>query len=141
MSVTDNYRRQHNEIVEVVQKIIAGLNVEKLKKDASTIRELLMVLSGKLKVHLTMEDKVLYPSLVNHSSEQVRQTAKKFVDEMGGIKQGFLDYIQKWSSRGSIENDAVVFEKETRDLFAALRKRVERENNELYPLLDNAEAE
>ncbi len=137
MSVTDNFRRQHNEIVDVVQKIAAGLNAEELKKDASAIRELLMMLAGKLKMHLAMEDKALYPNLINHTNDDVRNTAKKFVEEMGGIKEAFTAYVEKWSIAGKIENDAEEFVRETQNLFAALGNRVERENNELYPLLEN----
>lgn len=137
MSITDNFKRQHNEIVEVVQKISAGLKADELSKDASEMRGLLAALAGKLKMHLAMEDEALYPNLMNHSNAEIRDTAKKFVEEMGGIKETFMAFADKWPVSGVIESDAGEFIKETQSLFAALANRVERENNELYPLLDN----
>ena len=136
MSVTDNFKRQHNEIVEIVGKISVELKADQLAENADLMRELLMALAGKLKMHLTMEDEALYPNLINHTDANIRNTAKKFVEEMGGIKEVFARYVEKWPVSGAIENDAEEFIKETESLFAALGNRVDRENNELYPLLD-----
>ncbi|MCG2712263.1 MAG: hypothetical protein L6416_08090 [Candidatus Omnitrophica bacterium] len=45
--------------------------------------------------------------------------------------------LEKWPVGGAIENDAVEFIRETQSLLAALGNRVDRENKDLYPLLDN----
>ncbi len=39
-------------------------NVDALSNDASEVRSLLSKLLGKLNVHLSMEDKTLYPKLL-----------------------------------------------------------------------------
>ena len=50
-----------------------------------------------------------------------------------------MDYVKKWSPMGGIESDAQAFIDQTQNLFGALGQRVEKENDELYPLLDKAE--
>ena len=58
------------------------------------------------------------------------------MDEMSGIAQAFNQYYEKWTTNAMREQpDAFVLE--TKRLFSVLGRRIERENSELYPLMDN----
>lgn len=136
MLATDTFRRQHNELLAVAGEISKLLDAEKLAQDAQAARLLIGDLSGKLKVHLAMEDKSLYPKLLEDSDRQVSDTAKRFVDEMGGIAKVFGEYLDHWPNSRAIQLAPGQFVKETNDLFGALASRIKRENSQLYPLLD-----
>lgn len=138
MGRTDNFRRQHTDIIEVVNKMTDMLTSAALKENAEAVRSLLSELSGKLKVHLTMEDEVLYPALQKHEDENVRKTAQQFFDEMGGLKKAFTEYVQRWPNAESIKNNSEDFVNETKEIFAALASRIKREDTELYELFENA---
>lgn len=132
MGFTDKFRTQHNDILGVAQEISQQL---KANADAATLRKLLSNLAGKLNFHLAMEDKALYPRLMERKDSQVKQLATKFMNEMGGLGEAFAAYNNKWQI-SAIRSDTVQFANETRQVFAALTQRIARENRELYPLAD-----
>lgn len=132
MGFTDKFRTQHNDILEVAGQITAELNST---GDAAALRSLLSNLAGKLNFHLAMEDKALYPRLLDRHDSQVSALATKFMDEMGGLGQAFTAYNSKWQA-SAIRSEPAQFTKETQQVFAALTQRIVRENRELYPLAD-----
>lgn len=133
---TENFRRQHSEILQLAQELESLLTIEKLEGHEAAARSLLSRLAGKLNIHLAMEDKALYPALQQHAEERVRSLAKTYIDEMGGIAEEFARYMANWPSANSIKSAPGRFISETGQIFSALAKRIERENNELYPLID-----
>ena len=138
MSKTAKFRTQHDELLGLATEISSHLNVNELSHDASNIRKLLSMLIGKLGVHLSMEDKGLYPRLLDHPDNKVKETAQRFMDEMGGIGEVLENYKTKWSTSSKIQQSADVFVEETKVLFSALAQRIDAENDELYPLFDAA---
>lgn len=135
-SKTEVFRNQHADIINIVKEVEQnGLAPGKLPANAAKVRVLLNKLSGKVSIHLAMEDDALYPRLLQHQDAEVKNKAKKFIDEMGGIKNAYLDYNKKWT-QSAIEMDSPAFVKETTGLFGALGDRIKRENNDLYALVD-----
>jgi hypothetical protein len=133
MSATGNFRKQHAEILEIAKNIDA--NLPRLPGAAGDVRALLNSLAAKVSIHLAIEDEALYPRLRAHQDARVQNTAKKFTDEMAGIKDAFQKYLKAWTE-GAIKANVAGFATETRGLFGALGQRIQRENTELYPLLD-----
>lgn len=136
MSKTKGFRAQHDDILKVVTEISSQLNVNQLSKDASAVRSLLSTFFGKLNVHLSMEDKALYPKLLDHPDAQVKAMAKKFMVEMGGVAEAVNAYKDKWSTATKIQENPSGFIEHTNGIFDALGKRITRENNELYKTVD-----
>lgn len=136
MGRTQNFRRQHLEIQQVVSEMSDILTVEALKTRADDCRDLLSELTEKLTLHLTIEDKAMYPRLLNHPDEAVRNLAQRYVTEMGGIKKVFVDYVGRWPTGDAIRSRAPAFIEETQGIFKALAERIAKEDTELYPLVD-----
>ncbi|MDB5859796.1 MAG: uncharacterized protein JWQ76_3485 [Ramlibacter sp.] len=134
MSFTDKFRTQHNEILLIAKEMTVQL---KGKADPAALRKLLSNLAGKLNFHLAMEDQALYPRLMERKDSDAKGLAKQFMDEMGGLGKVFGIYNDKWQV-SAIRNDPAGFASETQAVFAALTKRIARENAELYPLADQA---
>jgi hypothetical protein len=132
---TENFRKQHAEIAEVAKQIEATLVPSKLAAGAAETRSLVGTLTGKLMIHLTMEDKALYPSLLKHTDAQVRETAQKFIDEMSGITPIIQKFGATWTEP-AIRSDPTKFCAEMRQIFVALTDRIQRENGQLYALVD-----
>ncbi len=134
MAYTDNFRRQHRELLAIAGEITGKLQAE--PTDAKGLRMLLSSLAGKLSVHLAMEDKALYPRLMEISPE-AKSVAKAFQDEMGGLGGAFAAYNGKWQLN-AIVADPAGFARETQNVFAALGKRIAMEDGKLYPHADRA---
>lgn len=133
MGFTDKFRVQHDEILALAGEITSEL---KGKADAGVMRKLLSNLAGKVNFHLAMEDKALYPRLMQQD-EQANKMAARFQKEMGGLAGVFIEYTNKWPL-AAIKSDPAGFAAETRKVFGALAHRIERENTQLYPLADRA---
>lgn len=131
MSFTAKFRQQHDEILELVGELTRGL---KANADAETLRGVLSNLAGKLNFHLAMEDKALYPRILKMDAK-ASAMAGKFMEEMGGLGEAFSNYNNKWQV-SAIRSDPAGFASATHKVFAALGKRIARENAELYPLAD-----
>lgn len=136
MGRTDAYRRQHDEVMALAEQLVALLRPEALARDAGPARAKLSALAAKLKVHLVMEDERLYPAAMRASDEDLASTAKRYQVEMGGIASAFDAYLTKWATAALIQSDPQGFVVDSCDILAALSERVERENTELYPRME-----
>ncbi len=134
MAFSDNLRRQHGEVLDLVEKITAAFKSNSLTVER--VGELLPKLAGKLKVHLTMEDKALYPKLLTSDEIKVRQTAENFMNEMGNLKETFEAYLKHWNSVLKIKAQYDQFRLETETILTALTQRIAREDQELYEMAD-----
>jgi hypothetical protein len=133
MGFTDRFRAQHDEILALVDSITRM--VEAKERDADAIRRQLSVLVGKVNFHLAMEDKALYPRLLERKGSRAATLAGKFQTEMGGLAEVFAQYAAKWQV-SAIRANLPGFAEETRKTFGALRHRIGRETTDLYPLAD-----
>ncbi|OGS01774.1 MAG: hypothetical protein A2V88_12640 [Elusimicrobia bacterium RBG_16_66_12] len=137
MLKSDTFREQHKKALELMKLIQDRLSPAQVAADPQGVAMNLAKLSGVVNVHLSMEDKSLYPALMNHSNPLVKKSAEKFVKEMGGIASGFAAYYRKWNAM-TIGAAPDLFIKETKAIIATLSDRIQREEAELYPLADNA---
>jgi len=137
MNRTKSFRDQHDELLTLASEVSDQLNVEELSKDASEIVITLTKLLRKLHIHLAIEDKSLYPRLLEHSDETVRSMAKAFIEEMGGIAKAVKGYKAIWHDALKIQSDPTGFIEQTNGIIEALGNRIEKENNELYKIVDD----
>jgi hemerythrin-like domain-containing protein len=136
MAITDNLKKQHKEISDIVKQISLLLNPDMLSQEAEQAGILLSKLAENLEIHLAWEDKALYPALQRHPKEEVRILTQVFSDEMGGISKTFARYAANWPNATAIQKDPDGFINESQEIFASLSSRINQENNHLYPLLE-----
>lgn len=136
MKSTDNLRRQHRELLRIGAEMVGLLAMEAAQRDVYKLRSLIAQMAGILNVHLAMEDGVMYPQLLRHPDPELRAIAKRFIDEMGGLKAAFTAYVEKWNVPRAIMDEPVTFARETKNLVDLLSRRIEREDRDLYPEVD-----
>ena len=136
MARTDSFRKHHEEIMTIARDINGMLGSSITDDVAENLRGRLSRLAGLVNLHLAMEDKALYPTLLAHSDPVVVATARRFSEEMGSVAAAFVAYINAWGTAAAIKADPVGFTTDSKGIFNALSKRIHRENVELYVLLD-----
>ena len=136
MTATQKYRAQHAELSALVTQIASLLNDANLSKKAAEIRDVISSLAGKLSIHLAMEDKRLYPKLMAHSDLDVRALSRRYSEEMGSLSSDFMQFNQRWLTAALIEKEPAKFGDEMTIILTALQSRIEKENNQLYKLID-----
>jgi hemerythrin-like domain-containing protein len=134
---TEVFRRQHREILDVVRQLEAKLVVAVSEPNVTAdLRGHLNELAGKLTVHLAMEDNALYPRAMERGSPRLRKLAAEFMSEMGGIQELFREYLARWSDSQRIEENTGEFLRETTSFLEALKRRIAKEDAELYSIVD-----
>lgn len=98
------------------------------------VARLRWLMSRKLSAHLAKEDRLLYPRIQAGPDRAAAALATRFAHEMGGLAAAFRDYIAGWSP-DRIRADWDAFGTETRSVVETLRRRIDREERELYPLI------
>jgi hemerythrin-like domain-containing protein len=136
MAMTDSYRKQHIELLDIAGKLSNKLSKDVVTKEASEIVLVLSQFASKLNMHLTMEDKALYPKLMSSGNTQTAKVAKEYMTEMGGIKQAVEKYIHSWSLAKNIIADPQKFIDDSKGIITALKARIDKEETVLYPLGD-----
>ncbi|HMV45535.1 MAG TPA: hemerythrin domain-containing protein [Leptospiraceae bacterium] len=136
MAMTDSYRKQHTELLEMATQLSTKLSVDIITKEANQIVTILSQFGSKLNMHLTMEDKALYPKLINSGNAKTAQIANEYITEMGGIKQVVEKYLTSWSLAKNLIAQPQKFIDESKGIITALKGRINKENNTLYPLAD-----
>lgn len=137
-SATENFRRQHEELMALGFEINHHLDPRTLVTEdaASHVRRIVARFAGKLLVHAEMENKALYPRLLHHPDDAVRAKAQALYDEVKTIYASFHEYAKRWPTPASILASPPEFARETRGVLKLLGLRMLRENDELYPLAD-----
>jgi len=131
MDLIPQLKQEHIEIMHAFESIKSGVSDGKAG-DVDLINEL-RELKNILVEHLGLEDKMLYPALVKAEGE-VKELGEKFSEEMLGISKTALAFFGKYMSEtiGDLIKSAE-FRKELDGIIQAVTKRVDAEENTLFP--------
>ena len=135
----ENLRRQHEALLEMSEQLSQSSRVIDTKQHASQCARLLARMTGILTQHLAAEDRALYPRLIVSDNPHVSDTARSFSIQMGGLAQRYLGFEDEWRSGQAILAEPGRFRIELIRILAMLHKRIERENQILYPMLEDIE--
>lgn len=128
------YYRQHDELLILAGRLSERADEATTPAGVAAVIEVLGEMTRKLLEHLELEDDHLYPALMTDEDSEVAAMARGFVAEMGGIRDLYGLYVERWNAR-TILVDHARFVRETGMLIAGLADRIERENKILYPAL------
>ncbi len=96
-----------------------------------------MRLASELIRHLKSEDWILYPTLLASRRRDVALIARAFSASMGGLATEFKAYCDRWGA-DAITHNWTGYQSDTTKILRALTLRMNREERDLYPLLDLA---
>lgn len=135
MSNVESLRRQHLDVLEIVDNIDLLIKKREFEVNGNDIAKNINLLAGKLNIHLSTEDKFMYPKLRESSDDNLRKLAEEYSSEMGHIFQTFSQYKERYNTRTKILSSPEDFKKDTIEVFKVLRKRINKEDKELYNLI------
>jgi hypothetical protein len=136
MQTLSSFRNRHAELMQMIEDLQSILDPQllKIRPNAKTAYQLLCDLSDKVKQHLAEEDRGLYPSLLIHEDPKVKSIAWGFISGEKPLRKSFDDYHKKWLKNCDF-NFTDDFLVETREIFAMVLTRIEREEQVLVPKL------
>lgn len=135
LNLVHNIQRQHNDLVEISKDISASMqgNVSFSNRG---FRKDLSFLEGKLKIHLTMEDKHLYPVLFQQESREVREIADEYKREMMSLFDTFHAFMLKVKEADGDNADSTGLRNELQQILEKIAARIFFEEETLIPLLN-----
>lgn len=132
----NRYHEQHADIHAQLRDLHQRLEPAALAGNPDGARQSLVAFGAKLNIHLAFEDQVLYPPLLKHADPAVQAKARRFMEEMGGLKRALGDHLQRWISLQAVQGELQRFDQETRGLLQALERRLAAEEGDFYPMLE-----
>lgn len=132
----DILRKQHKVILDIVSEIYSSMNQQVSEESCKEIVTLLQMLADKLESHLRIEDNILYPTLLESSSKDIRRNTIIFKNSIADIAKGFENYITKWDEN-RIQKEYQFFVDESDKVLKLLSDRVEKEDHTLFTYLEN----
>ncbi|MDD3239806.1 MAG: hemerythrin domain-containing protein [Lachnospira sp.] len=130
-----SYLDQHEAVkeeIKIIKSLIGSGNYEKNGRDIALH---ISTLAGKIKVHLSMEDKYLYPGLIEKGNADVKKMANSYQREMGDLADEFVKYKDKYNTNPKLLQSAESIKSDTEKIFQKIETRMQREENELYKFI------
>lgn len=90
-----------------------------------------------LQIHLLREDSILYPNMLSGKDPEAAVVAAAFQAELGSLDAHVAQFEREWTT-SEISSRWPAFCQDVSTLFKELRIRIERENAELYPLVERS---
>jgi hypothetical protein len=117
-----------NGIHELRKLIATGI-----EHNAGAITQLLRTMSATIKLHLAVEDRVVYPAFANSGRGELAALGRFYQEEMGDLSRAYSEFALRWNLPNRVAADPEGFRAEANAVFKALFLRTRREESELYP--------
>ena len=89
--------------------------------------------------HLKLEDKEFYPVLMKAKDKKIRETSAKFSNEMNLISKKVISFFETYTHLKVEEiSQNEMFRLDLNTVITIIRRRIQLEDSELYPLYDKA---
>lgn len=128
---------QQREIAEIAVTVRSMLTAQQLAVPtiAKIARQLLCELCEKMQDHLAAEHSGLYPALLTHPDQDIKNLAWGFINNDKPLRREFADYAKYWlKDCDFVFTDA--FLHETHEMLEALDHRLDLERNSMLPRLE-----
>ncbi|HRK77636.1 MAG TPA: hemerythrin domain-containing protein [Thiobacillus sp.] len=131
----DKFKRQHIEIIEHITAL-RNFSKEGISENAAEIAALIIAMSSIIKLHLAVEDQLLYPALQRGKNSALAKMGKRFQDEMATIASAYMDFARKWNHASNVSRDPEGFRLEANKVLKILHDRMHKENTDFYPIIE-----
>src|SRR5690349_22379196 len=133
MSAWDVLRQQHVELLQLARQISILFDEEPGRRDSTRLRLNVSRWARKLEVHLTIEERLVYPRLLASPDPAMVTRAARHKEEMTMLREAMAQYSPiRLIDELADEADSTAFTRETRRIFAFLATKFHFEDTELY---------
>jgi hypothetical protein len=131
----DKFKHQH---VEILSGIAALRTLAKngIRDNAAAIAERIVAMSSLIKLHLAVEDSVLYPALQRSGDVQLAGMGRQYQEEMKNIATAYMRFARRWNIGAAVAHDPEAFRLDANQVLKTLHARMQRENTEFYPAIE-----
>ena len=133
----DKFKHQHIDIlgaIAALRKLVqAGI-----ENHAADIASRIVAMSGMIKLHLAVEDNVLYPALEASGNSSLAHMSRHYREEMDGISGAYLAFAARWNTARQLLDQPETFRSQANEVLKTLFERMRKEDREFYPAIEAA---
>lgn len=134
----DKFKNQHAVILDGIRQL-RDASREGVVENAEKIASMIVKISSVIKLHLFIEDTVLYPRIAESSDPKLSRLAEKYKHEMHGISEAFFNFASQWNLPARVVAEPERFRTEANQVLRVLFERMKREDSEFYPSIEFSE--
>ncbi|WP_027996515.1 hemerythrin domain-containing protein [Simplicispira psychrophila] len=135
----DRFKHEHVSILESIATL-RRLTQSGVATHAAQIAQGVVAMSSLIKLHLAVEDRVLYPALQNGSDAQLARLGQRFQQEMGAIANAYMAFARRWNTAEAVRGDEAGFKADANTVLRQVYERMQRENHDFYPRIEAMDA-
>lgn len=135
----DKFKHQHVDILESIDTL-RNLAKAGAANNATEIARLIVAMSSTIKLHLAVEDQVLYPALQRGGNAELARMGRQYQSEMTSIASAYDAFARRWNTADGVRRDAQGFRNEANVVLRRVFERMQRENHDFYPRIEEEEA-
>jgi len=133
----DKYKHQHVAIFNSIRQL-KELSHDGIPQNAADIAALVIKMSSVIKLHLSIEDKFLYPALQEANNPRLAMLGKQYQHEMTHIAETYGEFARKWNDAAQVASNPEGFRNEANRVLKILFERMQREDRDFYPMIEVA---
>lgn len=131
----DRFKDEHERILEGIATL-RSLSHAGVADNAAEIARGIVAMSSVIKLHLSAEDRVLYPGLQASGDRTLALLGHRFQQEMGSIAAAYVGFARRWNTPERVRADPNGFRADANRVLRAVHERMQRENRDFYPLIE-----
>lgn len=131
----DKFKQQHLDILEGIAAL-RHLSNAGVGRNAAAIARGIIAMSSTIKLHLAIEDRMLYPALARSADTALAEKGRSFQQEMGSIAQAYAAFAHRWSNAQALTENEAGFKADANIVLRKVRERMLREDSDLYPRVE-----
>ncbi|MCU7917420.1 MAG: hemerythrin domain-containing protein [Candidatus Thiodiazotropha sp. (ex Dulcina madagascariensis)] len=139
MSTLESLKGSHTDMQEIISDLRAMMTREQLsiRPNAMTAHKMICDLAEKMKVHMSEQDRGIYPDLLTHQDPKLKSMAWGFLNGQKPMRKQFDQYHGRWLKNCDF-NFTDEFIADTFEVFDMIEDRIQREETILIPTLEKS---
>ena len=131
----DKFKTQHLKIFECINKL-RHYALSGVPEHAQEIAQSVVSMSSLIKLHLSVEDSVLYPALRMSKDQEMVRLGNQYQDEMKVIATSYDVFARRWNTAANVAKDPNGFRAEANVVLKKLHARICQEDSKFYPAIE-----
>jgi hemerythrin-like domain-containing protein len=131
----DRFKLQHVEILDSIARLREHARAG-VVEHAADIAALVVSMSSIIKVHLAVEDRMLYPAVQKRADPALAEMGRAYQEEMQEIAAAYVDFSRRWNTPAQVARDPDQFRAQANTVLKAVHQRMQKENREFYPAIE-----
>ena len=135
----DRFKHEHLDILAGIAEL-RRLTHAGVTDHAADIARRIVAMSSTIKLHLAVEDRVLYPALRNGSDPGLARLGAQFQQEMGAIASAYMAFARRWNTADGVKQNPEGFRADANAVLRTVYERMQREDRDFYPRIEAHDA-